>query len=182
MQKLKKNYIEKIKPQLKKEFGIKNIMAIPELKKIVVNMGIGEAIKDKKIVEEFESQLAIITGQKPRFNKARKAVSGFTLRQGQIIGLSVTLRGKRMYDFYEKLVSIVLPRLRDFQGVSLKSFDGQGNYSLGILEQTVFSEIDYSKINKVKGLEITFVTSTKDNMQAKRLLELLGMPFAKGEK
>lgn len=182
MSEIKKQYIEKIRPQLQKDLKIKNLMAVPKLSKIVINMGLGEAVKDKGIIDEFESQLTAIAGQKPRRNKARQSVAGFNLREGQVIGLSVTLRGQRMYDFFEKFVRIVLPRMRDFRGVPLKSFDGQGNYSIGISEQIVFPEVDYSKVKKVKGLEIAFVTTAKENKNAKRLLELLGMPFEKEEK
>ncbi|MFH1289665.1 MAG: 50S ribosomal protein L5 [Patescibacteria group bacterium] len=182
MSEIKKEYIEKVRPKLQKDLKIKNLMAAPKLTKIVVNMGLGEAVKDKAIIAEFESQLIAIVGQKPRKNRARKSVAGFNLREGQVIGLSVTLRGQRMYDFFEKFIRIVLPRMRDFRGVPLKNFDGQGNYSIGISEQIVFSEVDYSKVKKVKGLEITFVTTAKKDKNAKKLLELLGMPFEKEKK
>ncbi len=182
MSEIKKQYIEKVRPQLQKDLKIDNLMAAPKLTKIVINIGLGEAVRDKAIVAEFESQLEAIAGQKPKKNKARQSVAGFNLREGQIIGISTTLRGQRMYDFFEKFIRIVLPRMRDFQGVPLKSFDGQGNYSLGISEQIVFPEVDYNKVKKVKGLEITFVTTAKKNEEAKRLLELLGMPFKKEEK
>ena len=157
-------------------------MAAPKLKKIVVNIGLSEALDNKKALEAASEDLAMITGQRPKTTRARQSIAGFKLRKGQSIGLMVTLRGRRMYDFLEKLISVVLPRLRDFQGVSLKSFDGQGNYSLGIPEQIVFSEIDHSKVDKVRGLEMTIVTNARTNEKAKRLLELLGMPFEKGEK
>lgn len=176
---LKEKYQQKIAPKLAKEFSLTNVFAAPKMKKIVVNMGLGEALQDKKILEAASADLAAITGQKPKVAPARKSIAGFKLRAGQPIGLMVTLRGQRMYDFFEQLVRVVLPRLRDFQGVSLKSFDGQGNYSLGIPEQIVFLGVDYAKIDKVRGLEITIVTSAKTDKKAKRLLELLGMPFVK---
>ena len=173
---------KKIREELAKEFGLDNQMAAPEIKKVVVNMGVGEAAQDKKIIEKAADDLQVITGQKARLNKARVAISTFKLRENDVIGLKVTLRGKRMYNFLEKLFKIVLPRLRDFHGVTVSGFDGRGNYNLGIREQIVFPEIDYSKIDKIRGLQITIVTNTDDNQKAKRLLEELGMPFAKGEK
>lgn len=176
---LKKKYQQKVVPKLAKEFGLANFLAAPKIKKIVINIGLGEALKDKKVLETAGADLAAIAGQRPKVLPARKSEAGFKLRAGQPIGLKVTLREQRMYDFFEKLVKIVLPRLRDFQGVSLKSFDGQGNYNLGISEQIVFPEIDYAKIDKARGLEITIVTDAKDDKKAKRLLELLGMPFEK---
>ncbi|OGV89203.1 50S ribosomal protein L5 [Microgenomates group bacterium RBG_19FT_COMBO_39_10] len=179
---LKEKYQKEIAPQLTKEFGLGNSLAAPKLKKIVVNIGLSEALDNKKALEAASEDLAMITGQRPKTTRARQSIAGFKLRKGQSIGLMVTLRGRRMYDFLEKLISVVLPRLRDFQGVSLKSFDGQGNYSLGIPEQIVFSEIDHSKVDKVRGLEMTIVTNARTNEKAKRLLELLGMPFEKGEK
>jgi large subunit ribosomal protein L5 len=176
---LKEKYLKEIVPQLAKEMGLKNRLAVPKVEKVVVNMGIGEGSRDKGVIEPASQDLAVITGQKPKVARARKAEAGFKLRAGAPIGLVVTLRGKRMYDFLEKLFKIVLPRLRDFQGVSAKSFDGRGNYNLGIGEQTVFPEIDYAKVDKTRGLEITIVTGAADDQKAKRLLELLGMPFEK---
>lgn len=176
---LREKYQREIAPKLAKELSLTNTLAAPRMEKIVVNIGLGEALQDKKILEAVSADLAVITGQKPKVAAARKSIAGFKLRAGQPIGLMVTLRGKRMYDFFEKLTKIVLPRLRDFQGVSLKSFDGQGNYSLGIPEQIVFPEIDYAKIDKVRSLEVTIVTNAKADEKAKRLLELLGMPFVK---
>jgi len=176
---LKKKYQEKIAPKLAKELGLTNALAAPRIEKIIINIGLSEAMENKKALESAGNDLAVITGQKPKVTKARQSIAGFKLRAGQPIGLMTTLRGQRMYDFFEKLVTIALPRLRDFQGVSLKSFDGQGNYTLGIPEQIVFPEIDYAKVDKVRGLEITIVTNAKTNEKAKRLLELLGMPFEK---
>lgn len=178
---LKKKYQEKIAPKLAKELGLTNALAAPRMEKIIINIGLSEAMENKKALESASNDLAVITGQKPKVTKARQSIAGFKLRAGQPIGLMITLRGQRMYDFFEKLVTIALPRLRDFQGVSLKSFDGQGNYTLGIPEQIVFPEIDYAKVDKVRGLEITIVTNAKTNEKAKRLLELLGMPFEKGK-
>ena len=176
---LKDLYQQKIVPELKKEWGVKNELAIPRVEKVVVNLGIGEAGNDKKALERPALDLAKITGQKPKIARARLSIAGFRLREGAPIGLKVTLRGQKMYHFLEKLFKIVLPRMRDFQGVSPKSFDGQGNFSLGIPEYTIFPEVDATDLEKVRGLEITMVTSTKDSQKAKRLLELMGMPFTK---
>ncbi len=172
-------YNKEILPVLMKEFNLKNKFAIPKLSKIVVNVGLGEALTDKNIIDKVSKQLAIICGQKPSVTVARRSISSFKLRAGSPIGLKVTLRGKRMYDFLLKLISIVFPRVRDFRGINPKSFDNQGNYSLGFTEQTIFPEISFDQVDKVRGLEITLVTSTKDIKKAYRLLELLGMPFAK---
>ena len=176
---LKKAYIEEIRPAVMKELGIKNVMAAPRLVKIVINAGLGEALVNKKAIENMTAQLMSICGQKPAVTVAKKDISSFKLRRGEKIGLKVTLRNKKMFDFYEKLVKIVFPRIRDFRGVSRKSFDGRGNYTLGFREQIVFPEIEYSKIDKVRGLEITFVTSGKDKKQTEILLEKMGMPFEK---
>jgi len=181
MSSLKEKYQKEIVPQLAKELGLKNHLAVPKVVKVMVNIGIGEGAQDKKVIEPASQDLAIITGQKPRVAKARISEAGFKLRAGAPIGLVVTLRGQRMYDFLEKLFQVVLPRLRDFQGVPTKSFDGRGNYSLGISEHTVFPEIDYSKVEKVRGLEITLVTNTDDDQAARKLLTLMGMPFEKKE-
>jgi large subunit ribosomal protein L5 len=172
-------YNTKIKNDLQKELDIKNVNAVPKLTKIVVNMGIKDALADKKNIEVATEVLSQITGQKPKITKAKKSIATFKLRQGDKIGVMVTLRGKRMYDFYEKLVGIVLPRIRDFRGVPLKSFDGRGNYSLGFSESIVFPEIDPSKVERVQGVEITIVTTAKDNKEAEALLRALGMPFQK---
>jgi len=179
MDSLMTRFNTKIARDLQKGLGIANLFATPKLKKIVVNIGIKDALSDKKNIENSVTILTQITGQKPKITKARKSIATFKLREGDQIGAAVTLRGKRMYDFYEKLVSIVLPRLRDFRGVSLKSFDGRGNYSLGFPEPIVFPEIDPSKIEKAQGLEVTIVTSAKDNKEAEALLRAMGMPFSK---
>ena len=177
---LKEKYQQEIAPKLAKELKLANALAAPRVDKIVINVGLSEAMENKKTLEAMSNDLAVITGQKPKVTKARQSIAGFKLRAGQSIGLMITLRGQRMYDFFEKLVRVVLPRLRDFQGVSLKSFDGQGNYNLGIPEQIVFPEVDHAKIDKVRGLEITIVTNAKTDEKAKKLLVLLGMPFEKG--
>lgn len=175
---LRKKYQQEIIPLLKKEFGAKNDMAIPKISKIVINTGIGDAAKNKEGFEQMKKDLAAITGQMPSVRAAKVSVASFSLRQGMPVGLKVTLRGNRMYDFLDKLVSIVLPRLRDFRGVSLKSFDKNGNYSLGISGHTVFPEIDLIK-SSARGLEVTIVTSVNDVEKSRKLLELLGIPFAK---
>ena len=176
---LKKKFFKEIKPQLAKELGLKNLLAVPRVEKVVVNLGLGEGAGDEGVIEGAIPHLAVITGQRPKIAKARVSIAGFKLRKGAPIGLVVTLRGQRMFDFLEKLFKIVLPRLRDFRGLPVKNFDGRGNYNIGISELTVFPEIDYSKIDKARGLQITIVTNTSDNQKAKRLLELLGMPFEK---
>ncbi len=179
MDNLVTRYNTKIKGDLQKELGIKNPLAVPMLKKIVVNMGVKDALADKKNVEVAVGVLGQVTGQKPKVTKAKKSIATFKLREGDKIGAVVTLRGKRMYDFYGKLVGIVLPRLRDFRGVPINSFDGRGNYSLGFSESTVFPEIDISKVERIQGLEITIVTSAKDDKEGESLLRALGMPFVK---
>lgn len=172
-------YQSEIKNKLTKELSISNIMAVPKLVKIVINAGLGEALVNKKAIEEMSKQFAAISGQKPVVTHARHDISSFKVRRGDAIGLKVTLRKKMMYDFFEKLVKIVLPRVRDFRGASDRGFDGKGNYTLGLPEQIVFSEIDYSQIDKVRGLEITFVTTGENKDQTKKLLEALGMPFSR---
>ena len=176
---LLEDYKQRIVPLLMKELGYKNPLAVPRLLKIVVNVGLGEAVTDPSVIEKVIKQLAKITGQKGIPTKARKSISGFRLRAGKPIGVKVTLRGKRMYDFFQKLVTIVLPRTRDFRGVTLKSVDEGGNCNLGFREQLVFPELSYDEIDKVRGLEVTIVTSAKTKKEGKRLLELLGMPFEK---
>lgn len=178
---LKQQYQKNIAPKLAQEFGLKNHLAAPRIEKLVINLGLGEGSQDKKILEEPSQVLALITGQKPRIAKARQSIAGFKLRAGDPIGLVVTLRGERMYNFLEKLIKIALPRLRDFKGISKNSFDHQGNYNLGIAEYSVFPEVDSSKINRVRGIQITLVTNTRDVKMAERLLELFGMPFEKSE-
>lgn len=178
---LKDHYQQEIVPELTKAFGLSNRQSVARLEKIVVSMGIGEGTLDKGVIEKPSQDLATITGQKPKIAAARVSVAGFHLRQGAPVGLAVTLRGKRMFAFFEKLTTIVLPRLRDFQGVSRKSFDGRGNYNLGLTELIVFPEVEFSRDEKTRGLQITFVTSTNDDRQAEKLLELMGMPFEKEE-
>ncbi len=176
---LKQTYIETIVPKLMEEFSITNKMAIPKVHKVVLNIGLKEAAHDKGVLEKATQQLETIAGQKVKVTKAKLSIANFKLREGDPVGLTVTLRSERMYSFMSKLFQIALARIRDFQGVSLTAFDKQGNYTLGISEQIIFPEIDYSKIDKTRGLEITFVTKSPDVKIAKRLLELLGMPFKK---
>ena len=179
---LKEKFKNTISKELMRKLGIKNPMRVPHLKKIVINVGLGEALKDKKVIGEVSKQLAIISGQKPIATRAKRSISTFKLRAGMSIGLKVTLRGQRMYDFFEKLVTIVLMRTRDFRGLTLEGFDGRGNYSLGFSEQIVFPEIDYGNIDKIRGLQVTIVTTAKDKKEAEALLTLLGMPFQKAVK
>ena len=177
---IKEKYFTDIVPLLKERLGYTNLMQLPRLDKIVVSIGLGEAIQNPKALEAAERDLATISGQHPVITRAKKSIATFKLRTGMPIGLMVTLRGKRMYNFFNKLVSIVLPRFRDFRGVSTDSFDGRGNYSLGIKEQLVFPEIDYDKVDKVRGLQLTIVTTASNNGEARCLLELMGMPFRRG--
>jgi len=176
---LKKLYTEQIGKEVAAEAGITNPLAWPKIVKIVINISLKEAAHDKGVLEKASEQLATIAGQKPTVRLAKKAIANFKLREGDPIGLAVTLRGERMYDFMSKLFTIALPRVRDFHGVPKKSFDGQGNYTMGITEQIVFPEIEYAKIDKIRGLEITFVTNTKDDKIAELLLTKLGLPFEK---
>lgn len=178
---LGQTYKEEIVPKLVSEFGLPNNMAAPKVEKVVVNMGIGETKENKEEREKIAEELAAITGQKPALRPARISIAGFGVRQGQPVGLKVTLRGSKMYAFLDKLFNVVLPRLRDFRGVPRKSFDSQGNYTLGISEHTVFPEIDLGKVGRSRGLEVTIVTDTTDRRQAERLLEELGVPFEKEE-
>lgn len=177
---LKDRYQKEVIPALMAEFGYKNVMQVPRLEKIVVNIGLGEATKNPHALEAAERDLAAITGQHPVITRAKSAISSFKLRKGMSIGMMVTLRGKRMYDFLDKLVNATLPRTRDFQGTPRNSFDGRGNYTLGLREQIIFPEIEYDKVDKARGLEISIVTTAQNNDEGRRLLELLGMPFAKG--
>jgi len=174
---LKKRYEAEVRPELMKEFGFKNPMQAPKLEKIVVNMGLGEAINNGKIIDASVEQLGSITGQKPVVTKSRKSIANFKLRQGQSIGAMVTLRGDRMYEFFDRLVSVALPRVRDFKGVSPKAFDGKGNYTLGVREQIIFPEINYDKVEKIKGMNITVVTTARNDEEGRALLRHLGMPF-----
>jgi large subunit ribosomal protein L5 len=177
MARLKQEYKEKIIPQMLKEFSYKNVMQVPKLEKIIINMGLGEAVQNAKVLESAQKELAAIMGQKPVVTRARKAIANFKLRQGMAIGCKVTLRKDRMYEFFDRLVNLALPRIRDFRGVSNKAFDGRGNYALGIREQIIFPEIDYDKIDKIKGMNIVINTTAKTDEEAKSLLELMGMPF-----
>lgn len=174
---LKDHYIKECKPALQKEFGYTNSMQIPKLDKIVLNMGLGEAVQNPKIVDGAVEELTQIAGRKAVITKAKKSIAGFKLREGMPIGCRVTLRGDVMYDFYSKLVNIALPRVRDFRGISSKSFDGRGNFSMGVKEQIIFPEIDFDKIDKIKGLNISIVTTAPTDDEGRSLLKLLGMPF-----
>ena len=174
---LKERYQREIAPALAKEFGITNPMAVPKLEKIVINMGLGEAIANSKIVDTAAAELTAIAGQKPVVTKAKKSIASFKLRAGMPIGSMVTLRGDRMYEFLDRLVSVALPRVRDFRGVSPRSFDGRGNYTLGIREQLIFPEIDFNKVEKTRGMNISIVTTARNDEQARALLKALGMPF-----
>src|SRR6185437_11900877 len=177
MARLFERYQKEITPQLSEKLGRKNILSLPRLQKIVVNMGVGKALQDKGRMEQAADQLSQITGQKSQIRKAKVAVSGFRLRENNEIGCRVTLRGRRMYEFLDRLISIALPRIRDFRGINPKSFDGNGNYSLGLSEQSVFPEIDPDKVTFVQGMDVTFVTSTKKDDEARELLRAFGMPF-----
>ena len=175
---LKKQYVEEAVPQLKDRFSFTNDMQVPRLQKVVVNMGVGEAVQEPKVLEGAVAELTAITGQKPTIRHSKKAISNFKLRVGIPIGCMVTLRGTRMYEFLDRLISFALPQVRDFRGVSPKSFDGRGNYNLGIKEQIIFPEINYDMINQVRGMNITIVTSAKSDEEGQELLRLLGMPFS----
>ena len=174
---LKEKYLTEVTPQLKDRLGYESVMQLPRLEKIVLSIGLGEAIQNPKALEAAENDLVAITGQHPVITRAKRSVATFKLRTGMPIGIMVTLRGSRMYDFFDKLVNVVLPRFRDFHGVSRDSFDGRGNYNLGIKEQIVFPEIEYDKVDKIRGLEITIVTTAKNDDEARSLLGFLGMPF-----
>jgi len=174
---LEEKYLTELAPQLKARLGYDNIMRLPRLRKIVLSIGLGEAVQEPKALEAVEKDLTTISGQHPVTTRAKKSISAFKLRAGMPVGMMVTLRGKRMYDFFDKLVNVVLPRFRDFRGISRDSFDGRGNYSLGMKEQIVFPEIDYDKVEKVRGLEVTVVTTATNDDEARTLLELMGMPF-----
>jgi len=176
---LKEKYKKEVVPKLKELGGYQNIMQVPRLEKVAINIGLGEAITDAKALESAEKDLATISGQHPVITRAKKSIAAFKLREGMTVGLRVTLRGERMYQFLEKLINATLPRMREFRGVSPGSFDGRGNYTLGFKEQTLFPEIDYDKIDKVRGLEVSIVTTAKSDEAGRRLLELLGMPFAR---
>jgi large subunit ribosomal protein L5 len=177
MSDIKTLYEKEIISQLMQSFGYKNIMQVPRLEKIVLNMGLGEAIHNIKLLDSAAEEMALISGQKPIITRAKKSIAAFKVREGMPIGCSVTLRRSKMYDFFSRLVNIALPRVRDFKGVSGKAFDGRGNYSLGIKEQIIFPEIDYDKIDRIKGMNITVVTTAQSDKEGKELLKLLGMPF-----
>jgi large subunit ribosomal protein L5 len=177
MARLKEKYKNDIAPALAKEFDIKNPMAIPRIEKVIINMGIGEAISNAKILDTAAEELRAITGQKPVITKAKKSIASFKLRQGMNIGTMVTLRGERMFEFLDRLISVALPRVRDFRGISAKAFDGRGNYTLGIREQLIFPEIDFNKVDKTRGMNISIVTTAKTDEQSRALLKALGMPF-----
>jgi len=179
MSRLRDIYKTETVPTLTKQFGYPNVMAVPKLMKINVNMGLGEAIANAKILDVAAEELAAITGQRPIVTKAKKSIAAFKLRQGMPIGLTVTLRGDRMYEFLDRLISIALPRVRDFRGVSDKAFDGRGNYTLGLKDQLIFPEIDYGKVDKSRGMNVTVVTSARSDNEAYELLKALGMPFVK---
>ncbi len=181
MSRLKDLYMDEIRGQMMKKFGYKNIMQVPKLDKIVVNMGIGEARENEKILDAATRAMAIITGQKPVITKAKKSIANFKIREGMPIGCKVTLRGDRMYEFLDRLVNLALPRVRDFRGVNPNSFDGRGNYALGIKEQLIFPEIEYDKIDKVRGMDIIFTTTANTDEEARELLRLFNMPFARDE-
>lgn len=177
MARLKEVYDKELIPQLTKEFSYKNVMEVPRLEKIVINMGLGEAIQNVKILDSAAQELSAIAGQKPVITKARKSIASFKLREGMPIGCMVTLRKDRMYEFLDRLVNVALPRVRDFKGISPKGFDGRGNYSLGVKEQLIFPEINYDKVDKIKGMNITVVTTARTDEEGRALLRLLGMPF-----
>jgi large subunit ribosomal protein L5 len=178
---MQERYNNEVVPALRKAFDLKNIMQVPRISKVVVNIGMGEAMDNPKAMEAAVSDLTIITGQKPVMTKARKSIANFKLREGRLIGTKVTLRGDRMWAFLDRLMSTALPRVRDFRGVSANAFDGRGNYTLGLRDQLIFPEIEYDKIDKLRGMEVTIVTTAKNDDQARVLLQMLGMPFSKKE-
>jgi large subunit ribosomal protein L5 len=177
MSRLKERYSNDVVPALQKEFGYKNVMAIPKIEKVVVNMGLGEATSNAKIVDTGADEVTKVTGQKPVVTRAKKSIAQFKVRKGMPIGAMVTLRGERMWDFLDRLISVALPRVRDFRGVSAKGFDGRGNYTLGLKDQLLFPEIDYMKVDKARGMNISVVTTAKTDEESRKLLQLLGMPF-----
>lgn len=174
---IRQYYLDEVVPALRQRFGYSNVMQVPRLDKIVLNMGLGEAIQNAKLLDGGMEQLAIISGQKPVITKARKSIAAYKLREGMSIGVKVTLRRDRMYDFFDRLVNVALPRVRDFRGVTANAFDGRGNYTLGVEEQVIFPEIDYDKIEKIKGIAVTIVSSARTDAEGRELLRLLGMPF-----
>jgi large subunit ribosomal protein L5 len=178
---MQEKYNQEVVPALRKAFDLKNIMEVPRIQKVVVNIGMGEAMDNPKAMEAAVSDLTTITGQKPVMTKARKSIANFKLREGRLIGTKVTLRGERMWSFLDRLMNTALPRVRDFRGVSGNAFDGRGNYTLGLRDQLIFPEIEYDKIDKLRGMEVTIVTTAKNDDQARTMLQLLGMPFSKKE-
>lgn len=176
---LRKKYVEEIVPSLVKKFDYSSVMQVPKIDKVVLNMGVGDAVANSKNLDSAVEELTLISGQKPLVTKAKKSIASFRLREGMAIGAKVTLRGNRMYDFLDKLINVSLPRVRDFHGTNPRSFDGRGNYTLGIKEQLIFPEIDYDKVNKVRGLDVVIVTTAQTDEEAKELLTQVGMPFAK---
>ena len=181
MNRMQEKYNQEVVPALRKAFDFKNIMQVPRINKVVVNIGMGEALDNPKSLESAVSDLTIVTGQKPVMTKARKSIANFKLREGRLIGTKVTLRGERMWAFLDRLMNTALPRVRDFRGVSANAFDGRGNYTLGLRDQLIFPEIEYDKIDKLRGMEVTIVTTAKNDDQARVMLQLLGMPFSKKE-
>jgi large subunit ribosomal protein L5 len=181
MNRMQETYNKEVVPALRKAFDFKNIMQVPRIEKVVINIGMGEAMDNPKALEAAVSDLTIITGQKPVMNKAKKSIANFKLREGRLIGTKVTLRGDRMWAFLDRLLNTALPRVRDFRGVSANAFDGRGNYTLGIHDQLIFPEIEYDKIDKLRGMEVTIVTTANNDDQARVMLKLLGMPFSKKE-
>lgn len=181
MSQLKEKFQKEVIPNMMEHFGYKNVMQVPRLEKVVLNIGLGEAIENAKALEGAESDLTAISGQHPVTTRSKKSISIWKLRAGMPIGMKVTMRGRRMYEFMEKLLNIVLPRVREFQGISRSAFDGRGNYSLGLKEQTVFPEVEYDKVDKIRGLEVIIVTTARTDEEGRHLLELLGMPFVKDE-
>jgi large subunit ribosomal protein L5 len=176
---LKAKYLEEIAPKLKEELGLANVMQVPTLEKIVLNMGLGEAINDKKAIDEALDELGLIAGQKPRVNRARRSIANFKLREGMPIGVSVTLRGARMWEFFDRLLAVAIPRVRDFRGLNPKAFDGRGNYSVGASEQLIFPEIDFDRVTTTRGFNITIVTTADNDEHGKALLDAFGFPFRK---
>jgi large subunit ribosomal protein L5 len=177
MSRLKEKYAKEVAPALKKEFGYANVMAIPKVSKVIINMGLGEATSNAKIVDTAADELSKITGQKAAVRRAKKSIAAFKVRQGMPVGAMVTLRGERMYDFLDRLIGIALPRVRDFKGISAKGFDGRGNYTLGLRDQIIFPEIDYMKVDKARGMNVSVVTTAKTDEEARKLLQLIGLPF-----
>jgi len=177
MSRLKEKYAKEVAPALKKEFGYANVMAIPRVSKVIINMGLGEATSNAKIVDTAADELSKITGQKAAVRRAKKSIAAFKVRQGMPVGAMVTLRGERMYEFLDRLIGIALPRVRDFKGISAKGFDGRGNYTLGLRDQIIFPEIDYMKVDKARGMNVSVVTTAKTDEEARKLLQLIGLPF-----